>query len=202
MSFIHDSIKLVYSDMGYLPGYPYYLISDDEMFEAFIKEGGFFDDYYPCPYSEPYPESPITYEDPTKDREDPERYYHVSMYDEYVKLRQYIVDTIRSYQAKEIDTIPNWIYSYMLGNPIGIQSEDLDLYYLNDLLGFDSKQYPEFTEATATSCFNVSYAWIKKQPTKDRKRPVTMFGEPHVIKSLRLDQANIMIGSGGSGGGT
>ena len=48
--FIHDFIKIMYTDMGYLPNYPYYLISDEEMFDAFLRDDqGFFNDYYPCP---------------------------------------------------------------------------------------------------------------------------------------------------------
>ena len=37
MSFIHDIIKIKYSKLGYLPSYPYNLISDKEMFQAFIN---------------------------------------------------------------------------------------------------------------------------------------------------------------------
>ena len=46
---IHNIIKIMYVNMGYLPDYPYHLISDAEMFDAFLKENGFFSTYYPCP---------------------------------------------------------------------------------------------------------------------------------------------------------
>ena len=171
--FVHDSIKLMYIDMGYLPGYPHYLISDSEMFNAFLKEEGFFNDYYPCPSDD--------------------------LLEAYNALRDYIVDTINQYQSGEIDSLPNWIYSYMLGSSIAYQSDELDLYYLNDMLGIDtSKGLPEFTETTAKGCFKVSTAWLQKQPTRINRRPPTMFGEPHVIKSLRLDQANILLNMEGS----
>lgn len=188
--FIHDSIKMLYIDMGYLPGYPYYMISDEEMFDAFLKEGGFFDDFYPCPYSEPFPCTPY----PPLDENDQPIEPIPTMFDEYNKLRKYISDTIFDYQSGTIETIPDWIYSYMLGNCIGIQSDVLDLYYLNDLLSEDTtKGYPEFNEKTATECFKISYAWLKKQPTHVSQRPPSMFGEMHVVKSLRLDQANILM---------
>ena len=44
--FIHDTIKIMYVNMGYLPNFPFYLISDSEMIEAFRKEDGFFNEYY------------------------------------------------------------------------------------------------------------------------------------------------------------
>lgn len=182
--FIHDSIKRLYSNMGYLPGYPYYMISDDEMFDAFLREDGFFNDNYPCPYAEPYPNTPFP----------PEEGPVPTMYDEYIKLRDYIATTIGQYQSGELETIPDWIYSYMLGNCIGIRSDIADLYYLNDLFRKDTtKGVPEFDETTATECFKVSYAWLKKQPTQTSQRPPSMFGELHVVKSLRLDQANILL---------
>lgn len=171
--FIHDSIKLLYANLGYLPGSPYYLISDSEMFDAFIGESGFFDDYYYCPCDD--------------------------LAEAHQELRQYILDTITKYQSAEMTTLPDWIYSYMLGNCIAFESDPLDLYYLNDLIGVDTtKGFPEFTEETAHECFRISSEWLKKQPTSENRRPATMFGEPHVIKSLRLDQANILINAEGS----
>ena len=32
-----------------------------------------------------------------------------------------------------------------------------------------------------------------KQISKPDRRPPTIFGEPHVVKSLRLDQANVLL---------
>lgn len=42
MSIIHDIIKINYIQSGYLPNYPYYLISDKEMINAFLAPDGFF----------------------------------------------------------------------------------------------------------------------------------------------------------------
>ena len=35
--FIHDLIKIKYIREGYLPNYPYHMISDEEVFNAFIN---------------------------------------------------------------------------------------------------------------------------------------------------------------------
>ena len=35
--FVHDIIKINYTRQGYLPYYPYHLISDEEMFEGFMS---------------------------------------------------------------------------------------------------------------------------------------------------------------------
>lgn len=37
MSLVHDLIKIKYVREGYLPNYPYHLISDSEMCDAFIN---------------------------------------------------------------------------------------------------------------------------------------------------------------------
>jgi len=195
--FIHDCIKIQYSTMGYLPGYPYYLISDAEMFDAFMREDGFFNDWYPCPCSGDCPCESVCpgYAEREEYPDDPSKWKTPLLQEAYNTLRQYISDTIDSYQANEIASIPDWIYSYMIGSCITYQSDELDLYYLNDLLGADTaKGAPEFTTSSALACLAVSSAWLNKQPTKLNRRPPTMFGEPHVIKSLRLDQANILLG--------
>ena len=37
MTFIHNNIKIKYVNLGYLPNWPYHLISDEEMFDAFMS---------------------------------------------------------------------------------------------------------------------------------------------------------------------
>ena len=59
MSLIHDTIKIKFIKAGYLPNYPYHMISDSEMCDAFLHNeaasgedtqlAGFFVDMYPCP---------------------------------------------------------------------------------------------------------------------------------------------------------
>ena len=164
--FIHCIIKLKYITMGYLPGYPYYLISDKEMFDAFLREDGFFNDFYPCPSED--------------------------LREAYDALRQYIVDRINDYLSDGTE-IPAWVYSYMIMNPVTFESDEADIAYICKMGNVD---YPgalaEFNEDVAEMCYKVSSRWIQKQPSKHSDRPATMFGEAHVIKSLRLDEANIL----------
>ena len=164
---IHDYIKILYVNMGYLPNYPFYLISDKEMFDAFLKEDGVFADYYPCPGEE--------------------------FTDSYNELLSYITFKIDNFMETE-EEIPDWVYSYMIIRPITYQSPEEDIRYLCDManIDFDNK-LPEFNEEVAKNCYSISKKWIQKLPSKYAHRPPTMFGETHVTKSLRLDQANILI---------
>jgi len=78
--------------------------------------------------------------------------------------------------------------------PIGEYSDEADIYYLYEIAEIDRpKGLAEFTPDLARYCYQVSSEWIKKLPAKYGHRPPTMFGEPHVTKSLRLLQANVLI---------
>ena len=46
---VHDILKIRYSDDGYLINYPPHLISEEEMFDAFMNASGegYFTDNYP-----------------------------------------------------------------------------------------------------------------------------------------------------------
>ena len=170
--FIHDTIKRMYSSMGYLPGYPYYLISDEEMFEAFLKPDGFFNDFYPCPSE--------------------------NLREAYGLLHNYIAERIQKYCNKEEESLPDWIYSYMIMRPITFDSPEDDIAYLSDLAGLETPLgAPEFGPEMAEKCYAISIKWIQKQPSKYSHRPPTMFGETHVTKCLRLDQANILLNTEG-----
>ena len=171
--FLHDVIKIQYTNMGYLPGYPYHLISDEEMFNAFLKTEGFFDDYYPCPGD--------------------------SLLTEYEALKSGIAEKITAYMLKEIEELPSWIYSYMLNEVISFSSSPEDISYLYSLTGIEPPLSAiEFSEELAQACYDTSLKWLQKQPAKYSDRPVAIFGEPHVIKSLRLDQVNILSATGES----
>jgi len=168
--FIHDIIKLTYINIGYLPNYPYYLISDKEMFDAFIQEdgSGFFADYYPCPAPE--------------------------FTEAYTKLKTYIKEQIDAFLDEKITKLPKWIYSYMLMRPITYESDELDIYYLYQLTGVQSTtSLAEFTPKLAQACYETSIDWLRRQPSRYKDRPPTMFGETHVTKSLRLLQANALV---------
>lgn len=168
---MHDVIKIRLSNMGYLPGYPYHLISDNEMIKAFIGSEGFFNDFYPCP------------------SDDLEDAYELLKNTIEVKLSEYII-------SNGDKPIPNWIYSYMLMRPITYQSDEAAIDYLSGMLNLNSTNaLPEFDADMARACYQVSCKWLTKFASKalDEQRPPTMFGETHVTKSLRLDQANVFV---------
>ena len=166
---VHDIVKILYSDEGYLPYYPYHMISDEEMIEAFVKSDScFFDDFYPLP-SEAFKL-------------------------EYDELKQYITLCCDKYLS-EGTTIPDWVYSYMLGKVIGPMSDQKDVHDLFVLLNLDNL-YDEFNEGIYSSILSVSRKVIGTYSIKSRSseveyRPATMFGEPHIIKYLRLEQVSV-----------
>ena len=168
--FIHDVIKIQYVNIGYLPNRPYALISDKEMFEAFLKgDECFFSDFYPCPAE--------------------------SMQEKYDALKTCIQEKIAAYLENPTEVeIPSWVYSYMLMTTITYESENAEISYLYDLLNMETPTgLPDFNEEVATRCYEESEQWLKRIPSVHIDRPPTMFGEPHVIKSLRLQEANVLI---------
>ena len=167
--FIHTIIAIQYIDLGYLPNYPYHMITDKEMIEAFIGEGNYFDTMYPCPDE--------------------------SMREAYDALKDAIKSTLNDYLDSNTDvtTIPDWIYSYMLGNVTTFDSDPEEIEYLYELTGIEpAESYDTFDKYLAQECLCVSTEWLKKQSSRTYKRVPTMFGEAHVIKSLRLTSADIL----------
>ena len=176
---VHDIIKIKYVQLGYLrKNCPYHLISDEEMFNAFIDLGTgftsslvdpdekFFDSYYPNPFAE----EDCTYKD-------------TSLSQKYSELRQYIIDSINKYLAKEIE-LPDWIYTYMLGEVVYNGSDYLDIQDTLALLHCSNNDN-DFTPAACVACYRTSLNYISTLTTGIR--PPTVFGEPHVIKNLRLE---------------
>ena len=193
MSFIHDIIKIKYSKLGYLPGYPYHLISDEEMFKAFIcltdsdedkKADHFFEDYYPNPFEG---KNNLYYR---KLDAKGDVISEVSLSDEYDKLKSNIIKVVNLYlqyagtELAENYTIPNWIYTYMLGEVVYANSTYLDIYDTLALLG-ENNTNNKFTNKACALCYATSIKYISKQTSGTR--PPTVFGEPHVIKQLRLE---------------
>lgn len=165
---IHDIIKIKYSREGFLPDYPYHLISDQEMIEAFLNEDKecFFYDNYPCV-------------------DDTLREY----YNPLVEQIKYHLDQYIDSQ-KSID-IPNWIYSYMIGSTIGPSSHIYDKHDLLVLIGHDNLE-DEILVPAYLSMYAISKKYVRKLTEKEKlHRPPTIFGEPHVIKILRLEQTSI-----------
>lgn len=159
----------MYTEEGYLPYYPYHLISDEEMIDAFIfNESNFFDDWYPLPCNE--------------------------LQEQYNTLKEYIQLQCNRFKQEEIAELPDWVYSYMLGEVINIMSEQKDIHDLLVLLNLDNL-YDEFNEQIYSSILQVSIKalGIKRTRSADEEdyRPATMFAEPHIIKYLRLDQVSI-----------
>lgn len=179
---VHDIIKIKYVQLGYIQkNYPYHLISDEEMFNAFIDLGTgftsnlidpdsrFFDMNYPNPFSS----------------DDPQEYY-----DAYGSLREYIISSISSYlkyygtSSESAHQIPAWVYTYMLGEVIYENSEYLDKEDMLKLLGCSNIDN-EFTVSACVACYNTSLNYISTLTSG--LRPPTVFGEPHVIKQLRME---------------
>lgn len=184
MIYIHNIIKIKYVNEGYLPNYPYHMISDHEMCTAFLNtsSNSFFTDNYPC-----VSESIKT------------------EYTSLVTAIQYHIDKyLESAHTQSQYEIPDWVYSYMLGTVISVNSDPLDIHDLLVLLGCDNIS-DTFSDVAATLCYKESNQWLRKRPTFNGDsryimyhgkridlRPPTMFGEPHVIKSARLRTSNAM----------
>ena len=194
---VHDIIKIKYVNLGYIKkNFPYHLISDEEMFNAFVDLGTgftsplidpnvhFFDMYYPNPFAE----EDYIYQ---KKNAMGEVVDEISLSGEYSKLKAYIIATINDYLAyygtaeESYHLVPDWIYTYMLGEVVYKKSEYLDVQDTLTLLGCSNLDN-EFTRDACVSCYATSLNYISTLTTGIR--PPTIFGEPHVIKNLRLEQ--------------
>lgn len=203
--FIHDVIKIKFSRDGYLPNLPYHLISDEEMCDAFITLPESVDSYITEDYFGP------TVED-TKTTID---WFHSYMSDEHPMFFKdnypLIDDEIRTpyktlvnrifYEIQEFKKnvnddreLPAWIYSYMLGICIGPMSDKLDIHDMIFAMGTDNIE-DDYNIYCAEKCLEISTNWLKKiiVSQDEIKRPPTMFGEPHVLKAIRLDQESLDI---------
>lgn len=215
--FIHDIIKIRYSSDGYLIDHPYHMISDAEMIQAFYDSdgAGYFSDNFPC----------------------------LNESIEFVRAYNLLVLSVLTYlllyKNGEIEAVPDWVYSYMLGSTISVNSSKLDIHDLAAQLG-TSTVSDTFTQACSEACLvesrNVCGGYMyntmninsfSANTINDMKsiklvyntdvmpelysdtvvtlydlcrnvtissvydRPPTMFGEPHVLKALRLRQITL-----------
>lgn len=235
--FMHDIIKIEYIRQGYLPDYPYHLISDVEMFDAFlvdemkvdeasalrVKQGGASLWESPRTYINLYKLSSfefVTEDDDTRTliirgRRDklaefnqllgldcectlsPDCYFasnYPLLYDSLSEAYSKLVDCLCYHIRTHLDSVhtttlvavPDWVYSYMHGAVIGVNSSYLDIHDFFTLMNLDNLE-GEFTEQICLSCIDISKKWIDRlPPSKNVMRPPTMYGEPHVIKSLRI----------------
>lgn len=184
--FVHDIIKIKLVREGYLPNYPYHLISDDEMCEAFLPYN--YDVSDPLSGYEDCMNAEINY---FRDQ-----YPLVSedLEDEYKTLVSEIAWHLNQLKQSTDDSfeLPDWIYSYMIDATLGPSSDPQDLHDMFVMLDTDNL-FDEFTPECAKACYAESVQWLKKlQESYKVHRPPTMFGEPHVIKSLRLKAANVI----------
>ena len=189
---------------GYLPNYPYHLISDEEMCDAFLtypdydfrtpdevladvtlSDDEIWDRFLngdePCYFKDNYPY--ISYED-IPDVEG-------SSLDHYRALVTAIADNLKMLKESLDDSyvLPDWIYSYMLGSVISVNSSQLDKHGMFVMMGVDN-DFDEYRYDSARACYCVSKQWLERTD-RITKRPPTMFGEPHVIKSLRLQELEV-----------
>ena len=162
--FLHNIIKNELSELGYLPNLPYHLISDSEMFDAFIKK----------------PESQIRDPDMAEEvgqytlRKAVDNYDNLvgvavasgcMFYDYYpfidgstgtLVYRNLVNSILRCiYAYKEFGhEIPDWVYAYMLRAVIGPKSSYDDICSLQSMLGLTVTG--EFSIETAKSCLLIS----------------------------------------------
>lgn len=234
--FTHDVIKMEYSKQGYLPNYPYHLISDAEMFDSFlcfrcivteedaskIVQGDFslwespksYVSLYKLKSYEFIQEDGVTkllLEGSKSKLSDfnilsgldadcvlsPDCYFSVNypllfdtfeeVYDKLTEALVFHIDEyLNSLNSPELYVIPDWVYSYMLGTVISVNSSQQDIHDMLVLLGLDNLD-DVFTEKIFQSCLEISTKWVNKlPPDKNTMRPPTIFGELHVIKSLRV----------------
>lgn len=200
--------KIRLSNSGYLPDYPYHLISDKELYDAFMDcttETGYFFDAYPNIGGQ----FPVVYK-------------QLALTIQYYLLLSWI-------STEAADIIPDWVYSYILGFVISVQSDKKDIHDLIYPLGVDNID-DDFDSKAAAACYGQSVSWIKRKnlskmiaiPAEYKEkmeelmsertildeslydiymrnevngtpgaidiRPATIFGEPHVVKAIRLEQ--------------
>lgn len=183
--FVHDLIKIKFSREGYLPNYPYHLISDEEMCNAFLPYE--YDDDDPTSGYEDSMNAELNY------FRDMYPLVHPQLLDEYKTLVAEIAYHLNELKVSNDDqyVMPDWVYSYMLDSVITVDSDQRDKHDLFIMLGTDNLE-DEFDYDCCRACYAESEYCIKKLPVSRREhRPPTIFGEPHVIKSLRLKAADL-----------
>ena len=173
--FLHDIIKIRYVREGYLPNHPYHMISDDDMFNAFMPEtaDGFFSYYYPQPDN-------------------------ATLQGRYETLVNSIKYHIAMKKAAPDYTLPAFVYTYMLGAAVGIHSGDKYIHDIITPLGAGNLD-DEYTEQAMFAVYAESKYYLDRVQTDKtveyngdtvHLRPPTIYGEPHVVKSIRQRQSS------------
>lgn len=208
MSFIHDLIKIKFVREGYLPNYPPHLLSDEEMCDAFIdypsgddtsylvtEDGSHIRLYHGGDLITGYGTSSA---DTAWERfkasdrlswfKDKYPLLVPELEPQYRQLVEDIVYHLTAFKQSLDDKkkLPDWIYCYMLGDVLSVHSNIYDLHDMLIALGVDNVD-DIFTPAAQAACYNVSELWLARYSnTTLEHRHATLFGEPHVLKSLRL----------------
>lgn len=178
---VDDVIKIRYSKAGYLPNYPPTLISDSEMFDAFLPYH--LDDSWEAFLSGCKSGDIVSYfwDNYPLMSDSLESYYK-----DLVQAIAYHIDKVVQ-DNLEVYRVPDWVYSYMLGATLSVNSDKLDIHDLLVFLNVDNLD-DIFTVAACKGCLSISTQWISKlDPNSLDHRPPTIFGEPHVLKYVRLN---------------
>lgn len=204
--FVHDVIKIQYNRSGYLPDRPYHLVSDEEMCDAFIKLPDSVQSYITPDYFGPTVDTTKTTidwfqaylndKDDTMFFRDNYPYIDLSLIDYYKALVNRIFYEIQEFKnnLSSDRVLPDWVYSYMLGICIGPMSDKLDIHDMISDMGVDNID-DEYNVSCAIQCLRISNLWLKKLvlPEGEVPRPPAMFGEPHVLKAIRIDKESLYV---------
>jgi len=190
MTFIHDIIKINMVKEGFLPNYPPHLISDDEMCDAFLK--------YPTDDTKTSDELWEQFLD--DDSMSWFKWYYPLVnpglegaYREFIENLGYHLNAFKSSDNPN-RRLPDWIYSYMLNAVISTDSSKLDIHDMLVLMDVDNID-DIFTPEAQARCYETSSMWLRKMlPAERDHRSPALFGEPHVLKSLRLDSLSMVQG--------
>lgn len=180
MSYIHTIIKIRYSEEGYLPNYPPHLISDAEMCDGFLDynyeedSDEYWESYLNSPHQTFFSDNYPLLDESLSDR-----------YRELVVAIAEHISLLKSSNEPDYK-LPDWIYSYMIGSTIGVKSDKQDIHDLLVMMDIDNLE-DEFLPEACESCYLISKYWVKQN---ESSRPPTIFGEPHVLKALRLSDAS------------
>lgn len=218
-NYIYEVIKIKYVREGYLPDLPYHLISDNELYDAFLSYNsdsqsysGYFTHIYTAPIDTSLLDKYTTLIEAiyrhlciAKGLADHTLIEYgsndeISIKDEYL-VSSGMVKALNPNREIAVDNyefvgLPDWIYAYMLGNVISNNSDD-EMDYADLLKSFNTESY----DIMQQQCYIVSSGWIQKMPESylvyhqsDNHpvilRPATIFGEPHIIKAIRVEEAS------------
>lgn len=199
-----DNIKIKYSQEGYLPNYPPHLISNTEMCKAFIDDSlefQYFYDNYPLLASD-LTEGYNTLVNAIK-------YHFCRFVTEVEKFYKDMPDWVYSYMLNEVvsnSSLQEDRHYFLVG--IGtdniddimtpesqIQCYQFSQSYVNKLdknMRIESKpaMLEGLNETETETVLNELESWGIQFDEEDKivTRPPTMFGEPHVIKLIRINE--------------